>query len=165
MRKRGIFILLIVILGLNIYAQEISHKVMVSASSVASSGGYFVSQTIGESVTKLISNEGYVFTQGFQQPSAIKITQEEHTGSGVKVYPNPVRNTLNLELFGEKSLDYRVTIFGLNGTIYFKKDYPCRGNFYYKVPIDVSNYQRGIYFVKVLTQNGMISRLFKIEKM
>lgn len=165
MRKRGIFILFIVIAGFNIYAQEISHKVLVSASSVASSGGYFISQTVGESVTTLICNEGYIFTQGFQQPSPMKFTPVEHSGSGVRVYPNPVQDCLNLELFGERDLEYHVTIFGFNGAIYFIKDYPCKGIFRYKVPIDVSNYHRGTYFVKVVTEDGMISRLFKIEKM
>lgn len=167
MRKRGIFILFIVIAGLNIYAQQISHEVLVPASSVVSSGDYFISQTIGESVTTLISNESYIFTQGFQQPTAHKLFEIEHTGSGVKVYPNPVMRSLNLELYGDRSIEYHVTIFGFNGAIYFKKDYPCTAPFpfQHKIPIDVSNYQRGTYFVKVVTEDGMISRLFKIEKM
>lgn len=154
------------IVGANLCAQKISHEVMVPASSVASSGGYFISQTVGESVTTLIGNESYIFTQGFQQPSAIKFVEQEHIGTGVKVYPNPVRNSLNLELYGENNIEYHVTIFGFNGAIYFKKDYPCVGrSFRHRIPIDVSNYQRGTYFVKVLTNDGMISRLFKIEKM
>ncbi len=167
MRKRGIFILFIVIAGLNIYAQEISHEVLVSASSVASSGDYFISQTIGEPVVSLIRNESYIFTQGFQQPSTCKLIESDHTGSGLKVYPNPVQDCLTLELYGDRNIEYHVTIFGFNGAIYFKKDYPCSGPFPFthRIPIDVSNYQRGTYFVKVLTEDGMISRLFKIEKM
>jgi hypothetical protein len=73
--------------------------------------------------------------------------------------------SLNLELYGDRNIEYHVTIFGFNGAIYFKKDYPCTGIFRYKIPIDVSNYKRGTYFVKVLTDDGTISRLFKIEKM
>ncbi len=129
MQKRGIFILFIVIVGVNVCAQKISHEVMVPASSVASSGGYFISQTIGESVTTLVRNESYIFTQGFQQPSSMKFTPVDHSGSGVKVYPNPVQDCLTLELFGEKDLEYHVTIFGFNGAIYFLKDYPCKGYF------------------------------------
>ena len=167
MRKRGVFILFLVLISLSIGAQEISisHKVLVPASSVVCSGGYSVSQTIGESAIELIRNERYIFTQGFQQPSAVVDEPRERTGNGVRLYPNPVGKILYLELFGERELEYHVTVFGFNGAIYFKKDYPFDGIFRKVVNIDVGNYQRGTYFVRVVTENGLISRLFKIEKM
>ena len=165
MPKRGIFIFIIVLSGLHLNAQQISHKVLVPASSIASAGGFFISQTVGEPMVKLIGNEIYTLTQGFHQPSSSIFTPAVPGGSGVKVYPNPVRDNLILELFGEQSLDYHVTIFGFNGAIYYENDYPCAGKFWHVITLDVSSYKRGTYFVKVVTSDGMISRLFKIAKM
>lgn len=165
MLKRGIFICIILSFGLHLGAQSVSRKVLIGAGSVVSNGGYSLSQTIGEPVVKIIEDEEYILTQGFQQPSCSKFEPIEHKGSGVKVYPNPVIDKLMLELFGEESLEYSILIFGFNGAIYFNNDYPCDGNFKRIITLDVSSYQRGTYFVKVLTKNGSIDRLFKIEKM
>jgi hypothetical protein len=164
MRKRGVFIFLIVLSGLHLNAQQVSRKVLVPASSIASAGGFFISQTVGEPMIELTGDESYTLTQGFQQPSASILIDQVRVGNGVKVYPNPVRDNLTLELFGEQSLDYHVMIFGFNGAIYYRNDYPCVGKFKHTITLDVSRYQRGTYFVKVVTSDGMISRLFKIEK-
>ncbi len=167
MLKRGIFIVLVMSFYMQLSAQSVSvsRDVLVCSGSVASIGGFSVSQTIGEPVVKHIGNESFMITQGFQQPSASRLIPIDHTGTGVKVYPNPVRYNLTLELFGERDIEYHVTIFGFNGAIYFKNDYPCSGCFFHPISIDVSNYQRGTYFVRVLTNDGTIKRLFKIEKM
>ncbi len=165
MLKRGIFVFLALLFTLSLGAQQVSHKVLVCAGSVVSNKGFSVSQTIGESVVELIVNESFILTQGFQQPSATIFKPGEPSGNGVKLYPNPVQDRLMLELFGDNSLEYHITIFGFSGAIYFQNDYPCEGNFWHVITLDVSNYQRGTYFVRVVTEDKSISRLFKIEKM
>jgi hypothetical protein len=165
MPKRGIFIFIILALSLDVGAQYLSHKVLVSAGNVVLNGDYSLSQTVGEPVVELISNENFILTQGFQQPGALVFKPNDKEGKGVRVYPNPVQDRLMLELFGDTDLEYHVTIFGFNGAIYLKNDYLCEGNFWHVVTLDVSNYQRGTYFVRVVTECGSISRLFKIQKM
>ena len=165
MQKRGIFIVLFIVFGLQLDAQQLSHKVLGVAGSVVSNGDYSISQTIGEPVVKMIGIDEFILTQGFQQPSAELFKPTNPNGSGVKVYPNPVRDNLVFELFGDQDLEYHITIFGFSGAIYYKKDYPCVGKFWHIVTLDVSSYARGTYFVRVVTEDGRISRLFKIEKM
>ncbi len=163
MQKRGIFIVCLIVFNLQIYAQSISHEVLVPLASVTSTGTYCISQTIGEAVVEYIHCDNIDLTQGFQQPSLDSDRPYIPPGNGVKLYPNPVQTKLTLELFGNLSREYRVVIFGINGSIYMEKNYNCTSR--RLIPIDVSDFSRGTYFVKVVASDGTIDRLFKIEKM
>ena len=165
MHRKGLIILFITVLYCTVSGQEISHKVLVPLASFKTIGGYCVSQTIGEPVVKYLPGETYDLTQGFQQPSVTVDRPEPPQGTGVKVYPNPVKNTLKLELFGAKSAEYHLTIFGLNGSIYLRNTYNCVGKYWHIIPLDLSKYRRGTYFVRVEDNTGAVRRLFKIEKM
>lgn len=164
MRKRGIFICILVTIGVQLSAQKVSHEVIVPAGMVSNNGGYSVSQTIGEPMVKIIGDDEFCLIQGFQQPSSGLRDILDGQGNGVKAYPNPVKDNLNLEIFGERSIDFHVTIFGFTGAIYFRKDYSCVGNFHHLIHLNVRDYQRGTYFLRVVAKDGTISRLFKIEK-
>lgn len=165
MLKRGIFIFILVIFCGIINAQELSRQVLVPLASVKNQGEVNISQTVGEAMVDYIHCTNYDLTQGFQQPK-VKIGDPlQPMGNGVKVFPNPVRRDLVIEMFGETSIEYDVTIFGIEGSIYYRNCYPCEGNFWNRITIDVSSYQRGLYFVKVESKDSRISRMFKIEKM
>ena len=164
MQKRGIFIYLLAGLSMLVGAQHLSNQVLVPVASVSTNSGYSISQTIGEVAVQYIHDDSFGLTQGFQQPSISVLEPVVPLGNGVKIYPNPVVNNLTLEFFGSESTEYHLTIFGINGSIYYKNDYPCIGKFWHKIQIDVGHYQRGTYFIRIVAVNGSISRLFKIEK-
>lgn len=165
MQKRGIFIVCLIISSMHIYAQHVSHQVLVPVASVVSTSSYCVSQSIGEVVVQYIHSDNIDLTQGFQQPSTKRFDVVPPNGNGVKVYPNPVKTILTLELFGDLSTKYRLVIFGINGSIYRESTYTCIDKYWHKIPIDVSDFSRGTYFLKVIAFDGTISRLFKVEKM
>jgi len=164
--NRGILTVLLVVSWTNLNAQEISNRVVVVAANVANGGGYTISQTIGEPVVEFISSDDWDLTQGFQQPGIknggpIRIND----GNGVKVYPNPVINNLMVDLFGDESRDYKLTIFGIEGSLYFQNTYYCNGEHDRCEVLDLSDYKRGLYFIMIETTDKKISRLFKITKM
>lgn len=165
MQKRGIFIVLILMGFLRLEAQVISHKVLVPAASTFQGEVYTVSQTIGEPVVAFLNTESWDLTQGFQQPSTTLVALIPPNGNGIKVFPNPVQDYLTIEMFGDGVIDYRITVFGIEGTVYFRKDYKCSGSFWRIESLNVSDFKSGIYFVRVQTNPRKIERMFKIEKM
>ena len=166
MHYRGI-IILVLLTGIlsKSFGQDISHQVLVPLSSIADISYYNVNQTVGEPVVELFTGESYALTQGFQQPSINMTGPEPPEGNGVEVYPNPVIDKLRVELFGIIEANFEIIIFGLNGTLFHRCSIEC-GRDYWKIEsIDMTNYKRGMYFVRVSSSDGRISRFFKIEKM
>ena len=147
-------------------AQELSNQVLVPLASTWQEGElYTISQTIGEAVVVYLPGGTWELTQGFQQPLGKNSVRPERQGTGVEVYPNPVSDYMYIEMFGDESQEYYVSIFGFGGSIYFRNDYNFTGQFRFIETLDVSEYKRGIYFVRVETTSGKIRKTFKIEKM
>jgi hypothetical protein len=165
MQKRGIFIVILVMLLLRLGAQEvISHKVLVPGASTWEGEGYSISYTVGEPVVTYLGQEEWEITQGFQQPSITFVPTRPKDGNGVDVYPNPARDFLKIVMFGDSVEEYTVTIFSIDGSIYFREDYSRNGSMMVET-LDISSFKRGLYFVRVQTMSKKIERLFKIEKM
>ena len=165
MKKRGIFILLMCLfMWLSLAGQEVSHQVLVPLASVVEIGNYNISQTIGEPFVDYLRTDSYDLTQGFQQPLPSRTIPGQPLGNGINAYPNPVISDLKIEMFGKTSIEYEVVIFAINGIVYFRKNYTCLGPYWQTESINMQNFRRGIYFVRVRSVDDQIVRLFKIEK-
>ncbi|MEA1887442.1 MAG: T9SS type A sorting domain-containing protein [Bacteroidota bacterium] len=147
------------------YSQDISHQVLAPMTRVADISYYNVSQTVGESIVEGLDASNFYLTQGFNQPSIHVVSSKPSEGSGVEVYPNPAVDILNVELFGFERTDFELVIFGFNGALFHKQEISCGREHWNIESIDISNYKRGLYFVRVRSFDNRISRLFKIEKM
>ena len=73
--------------------------------------------------------------------------------ASINLYPNPARGILNLEVKNMDKEDLSVDIVNLNGQVIFSKRFNNTGQLVNK--IDVSNYSKGIYFVKVKNANEL----------
>lgn len=147
------------------YSQQISHQVILPGAGVVLQGGISYSQTVGETAVEIIGGFDYVLTQGFQQPR-LKITLgEQPQGSGVKVYPNPVIDFLSLELYGESSRSYNISVININGQKVYTEELIFSENHWYIREVNMRNMAKGFYFIRVISKDGMINRSFKIEKM
>jgi hypothetical protein len=166
MVKRATFLLLILMApGCNLFSQTLSLQVVVAVAGVTSNGTINYSQTIGETAVEVFNSSDYVFTQGFQQP-CIKFSKENPPpGNGVKVYPNPVTDILNIELFGEKARIFRIELVTISGTIVKSEKMVFSGQFWDIQQISVDNISKGLYFVRIISEDGIINRTFKIDKM
>jgi hypothetical protein len=164
---KGTKVLLILLLfsPTNGFSQQLSHQVLVPAAGLATAGVISYSQTIGETAVEIFGNGGFELTQGFQQP-AIKITTDiPPEGNGVEVYPNPVTDFINVKLYGEVARKLRIEIINITGMIVNSITMSFVSKYYYIQQIEVSNLKYGFYFVRVTSDDGTISRVFKIEKM
>lgn len=160
------FLILLSLLGCssNAYSQQLSHQVLVPLAGVTNTGSLAYSQTIGETAIEIFQSSDCVFTQGFQQP-CIKFTKEDPPpGNGVKVYPNPVSDYVNVELFGDISRNFRVEIINISGTVVISERIEFTDMYWNTHQIAVEKLSTGLYFVRILSDDGVISRIFKIDK-
>jgi hypothetical protein len=149
----------------NVFSQQLSHQVLVPVAGVTSAGAINYSQTIGETAVEIIGCSDFVYTQGFQQPG-IKISPEiPPEGNGVDVYPNPAIDFVNIKLFGDVARKFRIDIINITGTIVSSGAINFMDSYYYIQRIEVDNLKRGLYFVRIVSDDGLINRTFKIEKM
>ena len=149
----------------NAFSQHLSHQVLVPAAGVVVAGGFNYSQTIGETAVEIIGDPDFTFTQGFQQP-AIKApsTFVIPEGNGVLVYPNPVAKVLYVKLFGDVFSKFTIEVINLTGVIVNKITLGFNDSFCYTEQIDFANNKPGTYFVRVVSDDNLINRTFKIVK-
>lgn len=148
----------------SVFSQQLSHQVLVPLAGIATDSRISFTQTVGETAVEISGCDRFVFTQGFQQP-AIRFTNETAPkGTGIKVYPNPVSDYVFVELYGEISRSFTIDVINSNGTIVmtFKRDF--YDQYWLKEPHNTQNLKSGFYLVRVLSDDGLINRTFKIEK-
>jgi hypothetical protein len=162
--KGKVFVILLVFFDTVASAQHLSNQVIVPLGEVVSKEGIFYSHTIGETAVELFSSRGYNLTQGFQQPLIKFLPGIKPTGNGVKVYPNPVIDNINVEFYGEQTGSFSITIINIGGTIVFSDRVSFMEGYWQIINIPVSTFSRGLYFVRVSGDDGIVSRTFKIEK-
>jgi len=165
MKLYGILVLGILSFPATVFSQQLSHQVLVPMAGIASGGGLNYSQTIGETAVEIVGCSEYLFTQGFQQPG-IKFTYENQPpGTGVNVYPNPVTDFLTIELFGESSRAFRIDIINVTGTVVLSIRKVFSDRFWYREAQDMEDLMRGFYVVRIMSDDRLINRIFKIEKL
>jgi len=166
MRRKGILLFFgIVLFVAEAASQRLSHQVLVPAAGVAAGINFSYSQTIGEAVVRIIGCDDYILTQGFQQPRLKLKTGSQPQGTGVNVYPNPVVNYVNIELFGSTARSFLITIVNITGTVVFNDEIDFAQSYWEVREIPVTGLARGLYFVRIVSTDMVISRTFKMEKM
>lgn len=164
-KRTKILILCFVFSWANVLSQQLSQQVLVSVAGVTSAGAINYSQTIGETAVEIIGHTGYVFTQGFQQPSIKLMPEKLPDGNGVNVYPNPVIDDLTIKLFGDIPRNFRIDIINITGTIIISEKLSFIDKFYFEKVIPVGHLTNGLYFIRVTSADKVINRTFKIDKM
>ena len=144
-------------------AQHLSHQVLVPAAGIAVCTTNHLSQTAGECAVVLLSSGRYDLTQGFQQPRIRLININQPLGTGVKVYPVPARECLNIELFGEKEMKFTLSLMDISGRIVYDERLVFDGSYWYVHTLNVRHYIKGLYFVRVRSSDGHIDRTFKVN--
>jgi hypothetical protein len=148
----------------NVFSQQLSHQVLVPLAGITSDNKISYSQTVGETAVEIVECSPYIFTQGFQQPG-IKLSHEDPPpGTGVNVYPNPATDYITIELFGESARTFRIDIINITGTVVLTERKVFDGQFWYKEPQNIENLIRGFYLIRISSEDGILNRAFKIEK-
>jgi len=163
--KTKVFILLLLLPVANCFGQQLSNQVLLPAAGTATAGIISYSQSVGETAVEMMSSSDQVLTQGFQQPGIKEVIGTPPNGTGVNVYPNPATDFINVKLFGEKARKFKIEVVNLTGTIAQSASLEFNSNYYYIHQFDITKLTFGIYFVRVVSDDKIISLVFKIEKM
>ena len=164
-RIRASILLLLLSAFPTLFSQELSHQVLVPIAGISSLSSIEYTHTIGEAAVEVITSGDIVLTQGFQQPRILLNDTAYHGGNGVKVFPNPVDDDLYIELFGEIPRTFMIEIINLQGIIRISEKVSYSGTYFDRRKYDAGELSRGLYLVRVVSSDGLISRIFKIQKL
>ena len=164
-RKTRVFIFLLLISVTNCFGQDLSSQVLVSAAGTATAGVISYSQTIGEPVVELITGPAIVLTQGFQQPHFEGPGLPAPQGDGAIVYPNPATDYIYVKLFGTEPRKFNIELINLTGVILQSWKLEFSSTFNYELQIEAMKLKYGIFLLRVVSTDGVINRVFKVEKM
>ncbi len=100
------------------------------------------------------SNAGH--TRVFENASVLNIY--EHNFNNVLLYPNPATNQISLNL-GETLTSIKISIFDVVG----KQIYSQKYNTTNTISINTTNYTKGLYLIKIVSENEQVT--FKFIKL
>ena len=93
--------------------------------------------------------------------NTVAIKNQTINSNDLKVYPNPATHSITIELSNlqHSNLQPTITIESMLGQLlYQSKHNQNRSN------IDISNFQSGVYLVKVLTEEGLMVKSIVVER-
>jgi hypothetical protein len=154
---------LLLLFGGTALAQQLSHQVLVPAAGIGICSSSDLSQTIGENAVVIFSTEKNDLTQGFQQPRLKLVQIDQPQGTGVKVYPVPATDFLNIELYGETEREYVLSLLDISGRLVHTEKLYFSDSYWFVHTLQVRQLVRGLYFIRVRCTEGKIDRTFKIS--
>ncbi|MGD0342956.1 MAG: T9SS type A sorting domain-containing protein [Bacteroidales bacterium] len=160
-----IFLCWLLCIPATLFSQQLSRQVLVPLAGLATENAISYSQTVGETAIEIVGCSDYIFTQGFQQPGFKATSEESPKGTGVNVYPNPVSDFVTIELYSETARTFRIDFISITGNVVMSERKVFNDKFWYKDPLSLENLISGFYLVRVYSEDGVLNRTFKIEKL
>lgn len=112
-------------------------------------GSYMVSLTVGNECDTLTLRKEVVISEvGILDPAAGE--------AGMKVFPNPAREQVRIVVASSQPQQAMVEVYRANGSLQYRT--PCMIGDSSAATIDLSQWQKGIYLVKVILEDNVISR-------
>ena len=148
-------------LGILLLVASISYSQSLSPTLLSSQNGYDTSKnmvlewTLGESSIETITEKNTIYTQGFIQPfldsskGIIQIVDE------ILIFPNPVKNHLNVKLLSQSNSQETIDIYNVNGRIV--KQFKHSFSLYENIRLDLSDLPSGIYVIMIINATRVIT--------
>ncbi len=158
--KKLIFNILIMLLPLGLTAQVQLYKTSLAPDGgSATQGTQEIVYTTGEVFVAEQSNGTQHLSEGFVGPDMEFFMELEgfEPLDGVIIYPNPVKNFLNIRI--EINGKYNVRLYDLTGKLLYENTF--EGNTF---RLDMKNYRNGYYLVSITDQENKRYSGFKIRK-
>lgn len=120
-----------------------------SAITYNTSGTYNVTLKVTNAFGSLntLVKTGYIYVGG--------VGVDELSQSGIKVYPNPVKDVMNVEA---GSGIQQIQLFNITGQMVINKQVDSK-----TITLNTSSLKAGIYMLKVITENGTIERKVVVQ--
>jgi len=131
----------------------------LSRTSVDSQGGTYTTPqliltfAIGEAVGDVLANtaNNSIFTTGFIHPEADVALVLANSAKSLALYPNPTNGgTVKLAFNHVPDGVYIVNIYDANGKLLQTQQVNYTSSSFYYLPLDVSHYSGGTYFIQVV---------------
>lgn len=151
---RFVLLLFFIINTSVIQAQMLTPEVIACSGGEYSNAYASMSVTIGETVTETISGQDYMLTQGFQQSSYIRvnINEQKNKEFEVVIYPNPVKDVLNVKFFGDLSSYTVIRISNVLGNVLYTR--PVHYN-EKNIVLDIADLSAGVYMLQIIDKNSI----------
>lgn len=118
--------------------------------------------TLGEIMIETYTRPVGFLTQGFQQPSNVTVTNiEKDIENGIAVYPNPVREVLNIKT--SEVGTYVIELFNLQGQRVVNENISIHSTGYVQ-EVDMQPFGVAMYLLRVTNISSGKIRIQKIEK-
>lgn len=156
--KATSIIVLLAIAQIDALCQSISNQVIASAGQYSVGANASLSSTTGEACNLTFEADGWILTQGFQQPTeaSFPVTMNEVAESAIQAYPNPVSDLLTITSSNSMT-GMLLRIIDASGKCVYSKIQS--GTNYI---VFFSSFANGLYLLQVLKKNGEIQYQTKL---
>jgi hypothetical protein len=159
-RMISYFMGVLLVLPLGLSSQSLTPQVISNAGGTFSNSGIKMSWTLGETAVAHITTSGGAITEGFHQPSLQVIAPGSSDAIAIKIAPNPVQSTLNVQIPASNQSEWVATLTDASGRVLLRKTRLQTGN----TELDLSNYPEGVYFLGLQDSGNRAQQTFKVVK-
>lgn len=160
-----VFCLAALFCGANLNAQTMERQVIASGGSVQTASGAELSSTIGEAVTASFTSGTVNLSQGFQQGGSVSTAiAENKIKMDYKLYPNPTRNKINIDLTADKAIEGELKLISIDGKLILSKRIQIQASQAFKFSYNMEQLPAGIYILSIQSNNGEAQVVDKIQK-
>jgi len=122
--------------------------------------GFFRETAYTDNDSVISSGNADILILSLTDTNIVYIEPVKQSAVSILVYPNPARGVFNIDISGtDKTVN--IEIFDIYGRLMLKNEYNDHQN-YIKDSFDFSGYSRGIYFIRIISADLIISRVIKI---
>ena len=161
---KQLLILGIMMLGIcSLSAQTISRQVIGAAGS----NNENLSFTVGEMAIETAVSGSFILTQGFHQPEdgTVSIDQPLSFAVDYRLYPNPTRDHLTLELTGDETAMIEVGITDMRGRDIRSAESLQLLPGLTEMNLDVSSLATASYMVVLRSESGEVLQTIRFNKL
>jgi extracellular elastinolytic metalloproteinase len=148
--------------------KNIQFRFRFGADSTQSGTGWFIDDVAVMDMFNYTSQARLITTQkdtvfaeaqgrgSIVDPTVFTSTDDKLSDLKVKVYPNPTSEVININIINNESVKAKVELVSVDGKVVYLNQTELLGTQESVIPVDVSPYPSGVYFVKVQTDKKVI---------
>ena len=162
--KHKMYLLLLTLLVVGIgHAQSLGQVVMSNSGTTLSGASNTLSFTLGEPVIGNISN-GESLGQGFWLGAieeAVLGAEDFTLETNATVYPNPVKDLLNIRFEDMAGEDFEIALYDIRGTVVMQREFTNSSG---TELLNFEAFAAGVYVLKVVQTASGKNKTFKLIK-
>ncbi len=111
----------------------------------------------------IADNGAGIFIDNFSVELGVGVNENDIGNNNLSIYPNPVINTLNVQqnYFANQSYDFEILSIEGQPIKHFNKSFYTTGR--QTISFDTGDLKSGIYFLKIISEGGVIVRKFAVN--